>query len=140
MSNHAKICIVDTIFPKGHRYLNSKLLEAISEYYSIDVINNYSYYKDIKLKNVNIIDKKQFRLGNNKLLNHLKLILNGLFVSMSIKSKKYDAIIFFTFDTIISHLLNSFSEIKISFSFIMIIPLDLKTNSNISASKNTAIK
>lgn len=100
MYHHAKICIVDTIFPKGHRYLNSKLLEAISEYYSIDVINNYSYYKDIKLKNVNIIDKKQFRLGKNKLLNHLKLILNGLFVSMGIKSKKYDAIIFFTFDTI----------------------------------------
>lgn len=63
MYHHAKICIVDTIFPKGHRYLNSKLLEAISEYYSIDVINNYSYYKDIKLKNVNIIDKNNSAWG-----------------------------------------------------------------------------
>jgi len=101
MSNYTKICIADTIFPKGHRYLNSKLLEAISVNYNIDVINSHSYYKEYNKNknNINIININLFRLGNNKYLNHLKLLINGLIISLGIKYKKYDTIIFFTFDT-----------------------------------------
>lgn len=97
-----KILIADTIFPKGHRYLNTRLINALSTNYDLTVVDCNGYYKELipfteKIRFLNI----KFRcLNKNVFLNHILLIYNGLKLIFNLKIKKYDTVIFFTFDTL----------------------------------------
>ncbi len=109
------IGIFDIILPKGHRYLNSKLIDALKGEYLLSIVDNKGYYEDNisnNYKNIKLIDCNLFRYGRYPLINHLIAFINTIIAIVKFKPWKYDIIILFTFDTIDYLLLHLFLRKK----------------------------
>lgn len=94
-----KILVADTVFPKGHKLLNNKLLSYLNDD-EITVINSNGYYNKQLFPNYNFID---FEFdGENKIskTDRIREFVLNYRMTKSLKIKDFDKIIYFTFDTI----------------------------------------
>lgn len=96
-----RLVIFDTIFPVGHKDLNSKLIDLLSHFTDLTVLNKPGYYTNKYPSNVKICTNKLLlSLNSNIFLNQCYQVWNFLMGFLSVLFVKYDKILFFTFDTV----------------------------------------
>lgn len=97
-----RLLIFDTIFPIGHKSLNTRLLSYIESFASVTVVNRRGYIEsETSVATTDFVYPSMVDIaGKGRLHSQLVLLRNFLSALASVNLKNYDAIIFFTFDTL----------------------------------------
>lgn len=96
-----KLLIFDTIFPVGHKDLNNRLIELMSQFSELIVLNKSGYYSEKQRENIRIKTSNLFLpIVKNVFINQCFQLWNFLIAILTVVFVRYDKVLFFTYDTI----------------------------------------
>lgn len=87
------IIIAETLYPKGHKMLNSKFVECIAQNHNILLFENESYFNN-KISNVRVKHIKQYKPKCLEIIFTIVYFINLLIIAWNARKEKYDRIIF----------------------------------------------
>ncbi len=97
-----RVAVVDFLSPVGHRDINKVTVDALSQIHHVRYIASASY-KTIVPYNVSFspIKESLFTIGNNAILNRIRLSIAFVKICCLLKKKKADVIWVMSYDTIV---------------------------------------
>lgn len=97
-----KILVIDMIYPFGHKGLNRKLVNILTSFSEVILLDYQNYYDGLKTNNnLSLVEiKKPLLFSENKFLKRIYHCLNIIRVKRSIFRKNYDAVLVMTHENI----------------------------------------
>lgn len=94
------IYFIDTIFPKGHKELNKKIVNLFTSDSSKVVINSNGFYSNSNMKDISLINLKLVKFKRRMLSIFFTQLINYLKIRFIIKDNVHEIKVFTTFECV----------------------------------------